>query len=47
MRQPLSLTPSVPQSVRVGDDFEAGVLVSAPDAAAPILVEISGTLVGE
>lgn len=47
VRQPLSLTPSVPKSVRVDDDFEAGVLVSAPDAAAQILVEITSTVVGE
>jgi uncharacterized protein YfaS (alpha-2-macroglobulin family) len=40
VRRPISLTASTPQSVRVGDDFEAGVIVSSPDTAAPITVEI-------
>ncbi|KAF8068259.1 hypothetical protein HT031_001946 [Scenedesmus sp. PABB004] len=44
VRQPLSLTLSTPASVRVGDDFEAGVLVSAPDAAAPVEVEITASV---
>jgi hypothetical protein len=41
VRQPLSLVGSVPQSARVDDDFEAGVIVSAPDAAKPFRVEIT------
>eukprot|EP00775_Hariotina_reticulata_P009988 gene9988-10143_t len=41
VRQPLSLVGSVPLSARVDDDFEAGVIVSAPDAAKPFQVEIT------
>uniref|UniRef100_A0A383WAS0 EGF-like domain-containing protein n=1 Tax=Tetradesmus obliquus TaxID=3088 RepID=A0A383WAS0_TETOB len=44
VRRPISLTASTPQSVRVGDDFEAGVIVSSPDAAAPITVEITAQM---
>ncbi|KAI8474284.1 MAG: hypothetical protein J3K34DRAFT_456831 [Monoraphidium minutum] len=45
VRLPVSLTPALPRMVRVGDVFEAGVLVSAPDAgAAPITVTITVTV---
>ncbi|KAI8474281.1 MAG: hypothetical protein J3K34DRAFT_375003 [Monoraphidium minutum] len=45
VRLPVSLTPALPRMVRVGDVFEAGVLVSAPDAgAAPITVTITATV---
>jgi uncharacterized protein YfaS (alpha-2-macroglobulin family) len=44
VRRPISLTASTPQSVRVGDDFEAGVIVSSPDAAAPITVEVTAQM---
>jgi uncharacterized protein YfaS (alpha-2-macroglobulin family) len=44
VRRPISLTASTPQSVRVGDDFEAGVIVSSPDTAAPITVEITAQM---
>eukprot|EP00879_Flechtneria_rotunda_P008272 GHRR01008665.1.p1 GENE.GHRR01008665.1~~GHRR01008665.1.p1 ORF type:complete len:121 (+),score=46.11 GHRR01008665.1:2753-3115(+) len=43
VRQPLSLTPSVPKSV--SDDFEAGVVVSAPDVAAAIIVAVTATVI--
>ncbi|GBF96122.1 hypothetical protein Rsub_08870 [Raphidocelis subcapitata] len=46
VRLPVSLTPALPRIVRVGDDFEAGVLVSAPDAGAEALpVTVRATLV--
>lgn len=45
VRRPISLTASVPQSVRVGDDFEAGVLVSSPDAAKAVTVEVKAQMV--
>jgi hypothetical protein len=44
VRRPISLTASTPQSVRVGDDFEAGVIVSSPDTAGPITVEVTAQM---
>ncbi len=47
VRLPVSLTPALPRMVRVGDVFESGVVVSAPDAGAePLAVTVTATVTG-
>lgn len=46
VRKTVSLTPSVPRIVRVGDKFEAGVLVTAPDISSDISVTVGAGVIG-
>lgn len=46
VRRAVSLTPSVPRVVRIGDAFQAGVVVTAPDITGPMTVKVSATMAG-
>ena len=45
VRNPLSLTESVPRIVRIGDLFDAGAIVTVPGLTAPEKVEVTATIV--